>query len=91
MKKRYHNWQGGDYMINLNKTYTWEEITKAFPDTWVIITDIKEKNGEIKTCKLLDVCSADERAVYVKKYINSGKKFKCERTTFRGPNVGILS
>jgi len=78
-------------MLKMNKTYTWKEITKAYPDLWVIITDIKESGGEIKTCRLMDVCEADERAVYVKKYINSGIKFKCERTTFRGPNVGILS
>lgn len=78
-------------MLKKNSIYTWKEITREYPDSWVIITDIKESAGEIKTCKLMDVCKANERAAYVKKYMDSGKKFKCERTTFKGPNVGILS
>lgn len=78
-------------MLEMNNTYTWKEITKEYPDLWVIITDVKESAGEIKSCKLLDVCSADERATYVSKYINLDMELRCERTTFSAPNVGILS
>ena len=52
---------------------------------------IKERAGEIITCRLLDVCTADERADYVSKYINLDIDLRCERTTFSAPNVGILS
>lgn len=78
-------------MLRMNDIYTWKEITKEYPDLWVIITNVKEQNGEIETCKLMDVCHADERAIYVKKYLNLGVRFRCVRTTFSAPNVGILS
>ena len=77
-------------MLRMNSTYTWEEITKAYPDLWVIITDVKESAGEIISCKLLDVCSKDDKHNYIDKYLNSNIKFECHRTTFRAPNVGML-
>lgn len=78
-------------MLKMNHTYKWEEIEKEYPDLWVIITDVKEKAGEIKSCKLLEVCTADERAKCVSKYINLDIELRCERTTFNAPNVGMLS
>ncbi|MCM1219505.1 MAG: hypothetical protein NC548_33920 [Lachnospiraceae bacterium] len=77
--------------LELNKKYNWQEIVQTYPDLWVIITEVKERAGEIKSCKLLDVCTADERANYMSKYINLNIELRCERTTFNAPNVGILS
>lgn len=77
-------------MLKMNRTYKWEEIEKEYPDLWVIITDVKEHAGEIKSCKLLDVCTADKRADYMNKYIKQDIELRCERTTFNAPNVGIL-
>lgn len=77
--------------LKLNQTYKWNEIVKTYPDLWVIIADVKERAGEIITCRLLDVCTANERADYVSKYINLDIDLRCERTTFSAPNVGILS
>ncbi len=77
--------------LELNKVYQWSEIEQAYPDLWVIITNIKEHAGEIISCKLLDVCTANERANYVSKYIGSGVKTRLVRTTSNDPNVGILS
>lgn len=78
-------------MLKLNTIYTWDTIVKEYPDLWVIITDIKEHSGEIKSCKLLEVCTADERAACVQRYKNLEIKFRCTRTTFSAPNVGILA
>jgi macrodomain Ter protein organizer (MatP/YcbG family) len=77
-------------MKKTNTTCKWEEIVKEYPDSWVIITDVKESDGEIKTCKLLDVCTKDNKHEYIKKYLNSDLKFECQRTTFKAPNAGIL-
>ena len=74
-----------------NNIYRWEEIVKAYPDSWVIIADVKESNGEIKSCRLLDVCTKANKHEYIKKYLNAGLKFECQRTTFKAPNTGILT
>ncbi|MCM1135207.1 MAG: hypothetical protein NC400_06480 [Clostridium sp.] len=79
------------YNLKLNQIYNWSEIVKEYPDLWAIITDIKEEDGEIVSCKLLDVCKSGERATYMKKYINLDMELRCERTTFNAPNVGILA
>ena len=63
----------------------WKEIVEKYPDMYAFITDEKECNGEIKTCKLLDVCIFEEKSDYVKKYIDSGIKFLCLRTTPKLP------
>lgn len=78
-------------MLTLNTVYTWEEIVKTYPDTWVIITNVKESNGEIKSCKLLDICTKANKHEYIKKYLNTNIKFECKRTTFKAPNVGMLA
>ncbi|MCM1145015.1 MAG: hypothetical protein NC318_07520 [Blautia sp.] len=77
-------------MLKMNSTYTWEEITREYPDLWVIITNVKESAGEIKSCKLLDVCTKGDKYKYIEKYLNSNIKFECHRTTFKAPNAGIL-
>lgn len=78
-------------MLELNKVYTWKEIETAIPNMWVIITDVKEKDGMIVSCKLLDICTKADKVKYLNKYLNKGIKFECERTTFNAPNVGILA
>lgn len=69
--------------LELNKKYTWQEIVDAYPDLWVLITNIKEKAGEIVTCKLIDVCTADERADCLRKYEDLHVKKRLIRTTYR--------
>lgn len=71
-------------MLEMNKKYNWQEIVKEYPGKWVIITNVKEKAGEIKSCKLLEVCSYEEKADIIGKYLDKGIKFQCVRTTWRG-------
>lgn len=78
-------------MLKPNNVYKWEEITRAYPNMWVIITEVKESNGEIKSCKLLDICTKNNKHEYIKKYLDKGIKFECQRTTFKAPNAGILT
>lgn len=78
-------------MLEMNKTYTWDEIVKTYPNLWAIITNVKESGGEIKSCKLLDICSKENKNEHIKKYLNSNIKFECHRTTFNAPNVGMLA
>ena len=75
-------------MLKLNNIYTWNEIVTNYPNLWVIITDVKESDGEIKSCRLLDVCTKTNKHEYIKKYLNSDIKFECMRTTFKAPNAG---
>ena len=77
-------------MLQLNQTYTWNEITTTYPNKWAIITNVKKKNGEIDTCKLLAICNQSDRHIYVKKYLEQDIKFECERTTFNAPNIGVM-
>lgn len=77
-------------MVKVNDMCSWNEIVEKYPDSWVIITDIKESNGEIQSCRLLDVCNKANKHMYIKKYLQSGLKFECQRTTFKAPNAGIL-
>jgi hypothetical protein len=73
-----------------DKLYKWSDIALEYPDKWAIITDIKEKDGMIETCKLISICTQDEKAELIKKYKKQGLKFECERTTFSAPNVGVV-
>lgn len=77
-------------MLKTNNVYTWDTIVKEYPDSWVIITEVKESAGEIKSCRLLDVCTKANKHEYIEKYLKSGLKFECQRTTFKAPNAGIL-
>ena len=77
-------------MLEMNKIYKWNEIVKAYPDLWVIITNVKEHDGEIESCKLLDVCSKENKSDYIRKYMASNIEFECRRTTFNAPNIGML-
>ena len=56
---------------------------------YAFITDVKENNGEIISCKLLNICTKIEKSNYIQKYIQQGIKFECHRTTFNAPNIGI--
>lgn len=76
--------------IDQNKVYKWADIALEFPNKWAIITDVKEKDGLIYTCKVLNICTQDEKAKLIKMYKETGIKFECERTTFSAPNMGVL-
>ena len=75
-------------MQNINKTYEWTDIAKKYPNMWAFITDVKEKNGVIKKCRLLVICSFEERDSVEEDFIKKGKP--CVRTTFSIPNMGVL-
>ena len=74
----------------MGKIYKWAEIVSNYPDLWVIITDVNKRNGEILSCKLLDVCSFKDRPSYTKHYLDLGIKFRCVRTTSNVPTVGCI-
>jgi hypothetical protein len=76
--------------FNTNKRYKWDDIASMYPDCWAIVTDVKEKCGAIETCRLLCICSFDEKAEFIHKYKQQGLEIWCERTTFAAPNVGFL-
>ena len=71
-------------MLEMKKKYKWQEIVEECPGKWVIITNVKEKAGEIKTCRLLEVCNYEEKAEIIRKYLEKGMKIECLRTTWRG-------
>ncbi len=79
-----------DCKLKLGEVYKWQEIVDAYPDLWVIATDIKEHAGEVISCRLLDVCRTNERAERISKYINSGITVRFIRTTFSEPNIGFV-
>lgn len=77
-------------MLELNKRHTWSEIVKYYPSKYVIITDVKRKNGEIIDCKLLNVCSKEEKHLYREKYTGKGIFFEIQRTTDENdPSLGF--
>ena len=76
--------------LKLNKGYAWDTISSTYPDMYALITNVKMQGGAIKTCTLLDVCTFDEKAHYVEKYLKKGIEFSCERTTFLMPTMGAL-
>ena len=77
-------------MLELNQIYSWNEIVQCYPDKWAVLTDVVRVDGEIKTCKLLDICTKAEKHLYRQKYIDLGIKFQIQRTTNdNDPNSGI--
>jgi hypothetical protein len=77
-------------MLEVGKIYDWKRIVIEYPNMWVFITDIKEKNGTINTCRLLAVCSHQDKAKYIIDFKSRGISFECERTSFSAPNMGVL-
>lgn len=77
--------------MELNKYYSFDEIKEAYPNKWAVLTEVKEKNGDIVKCKLLDVCNVSELHIYRKKYKDKGIIVDCIRTTPTAPNVGVLT
>lgn len=78
------------FEMSTNKIYKWSDIQAVYPNMWAIITDVKEKDGMIITCRVLCICTQNEKANIIKKYKSAGLKFECERTTFSAPNMGVL-
>ena len=75
--------------ISLNKTCNWPSIEEQYPNMWAFITEVKEQDGNIIRCKVLDLCTYDERAVLEKKYKDSGISFDCVATTYSVP-LGVI-
>ncbi len=70
---------------------TWEELQKQYPNSWAFIKNVKRnKDGDIIDFDLLNVCKKNEKAKYLKQYMQQPFKFECIRTTFNGPNVGVM-
>lgn len=76
--------------LELNKVYKWEQIVKEYPDMHAFVTDVKMADGEIKTCRLLDVCPFKDIHLYTKKYIERKIHFECHRTIDRLPDLGVM-
>lgn len=76
--------------MELNKIYKWSDIVKEYPDKYAVITDAKRESGEIITCKLLDICTKEEKHLYRKKYTGLGIFFEIQRTTCNDPIIGVL-
>ena len=77
-------------MLEMNKVYKWQIIVSEYPNMWAFITDIKEKDGQIISCRLLAICSHKDKAKYIQSFKRRGIHFECERTTFSAPNMGVL-
>ncbi len=77
-------------LMEINEVCKWTSIVKKYPDMWVFMTDVKEKNGQIDTCRVLAICNHSEKAKYISLFKDKGINFECERTTFSAPNIGVL-
>lgn len=77
-------------MLQLNQTYKWTDIVNHYPDKWAVLTDVVRADGEIKTCKLLAICSKEEKNQYYDKYLGTNIEFQIVRTTWKGPNIGYF-
>ena len=77
-------------VLEMNKVYTWDEISSTYPDMYAIITDIERKDGAIVRCRLLDICTFEDESKYIEKYLKEGIRFGSERTTFLAPTMGTL-
>ena len=55
-------------MLEINKVYKWQIIVSEYPNMWAFITDIKEKDGQIISCRLLAICSHKDKAKYIKSF-----------------------
>ncbi len=77
-------------MLEYGKRYDWNLISKTYPDMYAIITDAKKDRGAIINCVLLEIVPYEQEEDTVCKYMDEGKSFDCVRTTYAGPNVGVL-
>ena len=77
-------------MLELNQIYSWKEIVDQYPDKYAVVTDIVRTDGEIKTCKLLAICSKEEKYFYYNKYLGAEIEFQIVRTTWKGPTIGYF-
>ena len=76
-------------MIENGKVYQWEEITKAYPNMYAIITDVARKDEMIQSCRVLKIVPYEQEEETVCYYMDSGIDFDCVRTTFSAPNMGV--
>ena len=77
-------------MSKTNKITNWNEFVVNNPDMYAVITDVKEKDGEIQSCTLLDVVTFEDRASAIRRYKEQGYALECIRTTYAGPNAGVM-
>jgi hypothetical protein len=76
--------------LELNQYYSFKEISEAYPDKWVILTDVKEKDGEVVRCKLLGICTHSELIENRQPFIDKHIPIACMRTTINMPNMGVM-
>ncbi len=68
-------------MLEMGKVYPWKEIVQAYPDKYAFITDYEEEDGVLQNCRLLEICDDKERTGCLEKYLDSGIRFGCRRTS----------
>ena len=76
--------------LEYGKRYKWAEIQDQYPDQWVFMKDITMKSGAIDSFVFLYVCPHKDKVKYMNLLRNEGIVYKCKRTTFAMPNVGVL-
>ena len=77
--------------LELNKRYTWEQIVEAYPDLWVFLTEPDfEDDYNVRSAVLIAVSTFEEREATHVRLRKENIKFICRRTTFAGPNSGLL-
>lgn len=60
-------------MLEFGKRYTWDEIVKAYPNKYAIVTDIEDgKDRPVESAILLDVCDFNEMDSKVLKFTERG-------------------
>jgi len=77
-------------MLQMGREYKWSDIVKEYPDMYAIITEVKEKDGIIDSCRLMEVVPYEQEEDAVCRYMKSDVEFSCKRTTFSAPNVGVF-
>lgn len=76
--------------LEYGKRYKWSDVQEQYPDQWVFMKDIEKKAGAIDSFIFLYICPHKDKVKYMKLLRDSGISYKCERTTFSMPNVGVL-
>ncbi|MCR5598472.1 MAG: hypothetical protein K6G19_09870 [Lachnospiraceae bacterium] len=77
--------------LKMGEVYDWNTISSTYPDMYAVFTDaVEDESGMVLKCKLLEIVPYEEEEDTVCRYMESGMPFDCRRTTFNGPNVGVL-
>lgn len=78
-------------MLNINnKYYTWGELVKLYPDSWVVVENtILDKGNFIKAGELIAVYNDNEIDDFVANCYNMGRRIRYKRTTTESV-IGVM-